>query len=318
MHKTIYIFLFCLISLDVMPYGFVIGAGIRGGVYATFAEALCNDIRTQTSNACDVSYTSGSYENISLLRSNQINFTIIQDDVLYNAYNGLLDFYTTGENKKLRKVSPIYPESLTIIVSADSAIKKLSDLKSKYIRLVGSHSGSLFTSRIYVDYNKWKEEDYRNVTYSMNYDETFNDMCIGALDAVVMMTGHINPLLTTYIKRCKLKFVQVDGLEFVMKKQYPYYFTSTIPASSYSPALKNVNTFATYAVLATQDDMSGSNIKIILDALLRVTSKQKNNNSPLLIDFNIKNAVVENISRDMKIKYHPSAIEYFKLKQIIN
>ncbi len=311
MLKILFLLFSCFVSVNAIASKFVIATAIEGGLYARIGGLLCAQLNSDNKNSCDLVYSSGSGDNINLLSKNQINVFFAQEDVLYNAYNGLSDFYSKGKQSGLRKIIPLYPETLNVIVSKDSTIDSVSDLKSKNIRILGSRSGSLFTARIYVDLNQWGTDDYKNVTYSKDYDDSFNDLCGDSLDAVVVVSGNVSPIIQKYVKQCNLKFISVEGMSFVLTKRYPYYFKANIPASLYDSSLENVKSYGVYAFLATTYTLSNEDMKTIIDAYIKILPQLVKDNPNL--DINNKSFVNDDFKNNRDgVPYHNFAIGYYK------
>src|SRR5262249_23917282 len=92
--------------------------------------------------------TQGSVENIRMIIAGQIESGIAQSDIVSWAYAGTGIFASEKPMHGLRAIASLFPESVQLIVRADSSIRALGDLKGKRISLGQVGSGTLADARI--------------------------------------------------------------------------------------------------------------------------------------------------------------------------
>ncbi len=304
------------ISNNGFAVEYKIGAGVVNGYYKYLSEYICSYIKSKDKNQCIVVESTGAIDNINnnLQKNNNIFFT--QEDVANDSLKAIGNFYGKSPNTKIRKIIKLYPETLNIVVSAkyNSKIKSIAELKGSYMRFVGARSNSIFTTRVLYTPNQWDSKDWEKVSYSSSFSDSIKLLCNNSLDAVIYVGGHVNMQLKDVITSCNLKFLDTSTIFLDGNNDYPYYFTSIIPAQSYSSKLKNVKAVAVSSILATSADLPDDMVYAFLTDLFEAFELLKIDNSNIVIDlsYDISKDIKEN-----KIKYHNGAIKFFKDKGML-
>ena len=110
-----------------------IGTGGVTGTYYPTGGAICrlvNQYKKETKIRCSVESTGGSVYNINTIKNGELDFGIVQSDIVYQASKGEGQFKDT-KLPKLRSVMAIYPELLTLVTRKDANIHNLLDIKGK-------------------------------------------------------------------------------------------------------------------------------------------------------------------------------------------
>ena len=148
--KNIYkLSLLGILSTPVFSSQFItIGTGGVTGTYYPTGGAICrfvNQYKKESKIRCSVESTDGSLYNLNTLKNGELDFGIVQSDIVYQASKGEGQFKDT-KLPKLRSVMAIYPELLTLVTKKDANINKLLDIKDKRINLGNSGSGNETTA----------------------------------------------------------------------------------------------------------------------------------------------------------------------------
>ena len=134
-----------LVSTPAYGRRFVtIGTGGVTGVYYPAGGAISrmiNDNADEYHLKATVESTSGSVYNINAVLSGDLEFGVAQSDRQFQAYYGLAEWEKRGPQKDLRSVFSLHPESITLVVSADSGVKTVADLKDKRVNIGNPGSG---------------------------------------------------------------------------------------------------------------------------------------------------------------------------------
>lgn len=113
--------------------------GGTGGTYYAFTNGLQLQLSKKTSYSYTVvGDTGGSVANLRAIKNGTCNMAIVQNDTMVNAYNGLTNnFAEDGAITNFSVIGEVYPEVMQIVTN-DSSIKSLADLKgSKKIVSIG-------------------------------------------------------------------------------------------------------------------------------------------------------------------------------------
>src|SRR5262245_47681016 len=88
-----------------------------------------------------VTSSGGSIANIQLMRADEADFALLQNDIAYYAFNGItLEPFIGKPVKSMAGVFSIYPEAVHLIATHASGVKSVRDLKGKRVAVgpVGS------------------------------------------------------------------------------------------------------------------------------------------------------------------------------------
>ncbi len=258
--RRLIFFLFCTIFITSVDAGaaskriFVtIGTGGVTGVYYPTGGAISRMINKkfkQYGIKATVESTAGSVYNINAVLSGDLEFGIAQSDRQYQAYHGLAEWKKAGPQKKLRSIFSIHPESITLIASVESGIKRLQDLRGKRVNIGNPGSGQLQNSKdvleaagiplssIHVEQAKAVEAP------SLLQD--------GRIDAFFYTVGHPNGNIKEATSgRLKVRLIPIEGPGIdALLKRYPYYAKTIIPIKFY-PKAENTEDVPSIGVKAT-------------------------------------------------------------------
>ena len=126
------VILFALIGLsEADERTFVdIGTGGLTGVYYPAGGAISRMINRK-GNFYNIKAhpesTDGSVYNINAVLSGDLELGLAQSDRQYQAYNGHAEWSQVGPQKELRSVFSIHPESITLVATEESEVKKVID-----------------------------------------------------------------------------------------------------------------------------------------------------------------------------------------------
>ncbi len=213
-----------------------IGTGGVTGVYYPTGGAISRMINKkykQYDIKATVESTAGSVYNINAVLSGDLEFGVAQSDRQYQAYNGLAEWSKSGVQKDLRAIFSIHPESITLIASAESGIKSVTDLKGKRVNIGNPGSGQLQNSKdvlssFGIGLNNIKAEQVKAVEApGLLQDEK--------IDAFFYTVGHPNGNIkeaTSGRVRVNIIPIKGKGIDALLKK-YPYYARAKILGKFY-------------------------------------------------------------------------------------
>jgi len=233
-----------------------IGTGGVTGVYYPTGGAISRMINLQKDVyqiKATVESTPGSVYNINAVISGDLDFGIAQSDRQYQAYHGLAEWADSGKQEDLRAIFSIHPESITLIVSEESGINSLADLKGKRINLGNPGSGQLQNSRDILKAIGLDEKDFNaEFVKAVEAPGLLQDERI---DAFFYTVGHPNGNIKESTSgRIKVKIIPITGPEIdKMLEEFPYYAKSVIPKEFYPNSLneEDINTIGVKATFIT-------------------------------------------------------------------
>ncbi len=229
-----------------------IATGPVHGIYYPAGMVICNLVNNQAKGPdllCSVQRTSGSIYNIKSLAAGQVEFCLCQSDQLSAAFNGTGEFSEPLDD--MRTVARLFEESFTVVVRAESPIKKIRDLARRTISTGIPGSGGYATLRRVL---KAVELDFRAIktVNTISNARALNELCNGHIDAVVFTAGHPYPPLLESAEKCRLRLLKVRPSRQARQRDGAWTYSNTvIPGGIYKGIDRPVKTIGVAAILAT-------------------------------------------------------------------
>jgi hypothetical protein len=288
---------------------YTLGTGDRMGSYFPTGAAIANIVKkTQGSDGFQlkVMETGGSVSNVNEMMKGDIDLSIMQADVQFQAVNGLADWKDAGPQNELRSIFGLYVESLTLVASEDSGIKTLNDLTGKRVDIKSADSGvrknAIDALRIAgID---WEKDIIPFEGEPFDGPELLLD---GKIDAFFYTVGHPSKAIkhaTNNVKRVRI--VPIVGVEKLLSEK-PYYVKSIIPMKFYHGALNNedVETIGVKAILTTTstlpDDVAYAIAKAIYEDFISFRTYTE------VLNMVTKESLLEGLIAPI----HPGAARYY-------
>ena len=242
--------------------------------------------------------TLGSVYNIDALRTGELDFAIVQSDLLFAAYNGQARWLGHGF-LGLRAVMSLYPELVTIMARADTSIRDLGHLAGRRLNVGSRDSAGL----------GWRGGEQIHPV-ELRTGTSVSALCSGAVDASLMIVGHPSPAVTAQRAACAVNFVAVSGPAIdQLVHNHPYYQCGTIGAPA--GLATEVPTFGVRAILVTSASVDARIVAAITQQLLAHQSELRTM-LPMLASL----ATDEMIKDEQGAPLHPgAAMVYARLEQ---
>ena len=293
-----------------------IGTGGVTGVYYPTGGAICrlaNQERAKTGIRCTVESTGGSVYNVNNIDAGELDFGIAQSDVVYQAHQGEGNF--KGKKiDKLRTVMTFHAEPLTFVVSKESGIKSLQDMKDKVINIGNPGSGQrnmlemLFRETdLDISMLKGAEE--------LKAAEMPRALRDGKIDGYFYTVGHPSANIKEAANAIDIDIVNITeqtqpGIDTIIKKM-PYYAIGIIPDGSYDGVEGDRHTLGVKATLVTSADVSDEKVRAVLDAIMK-DFKKFTGMHPAYRGLT-KQSTLEGLGAPL----HPAAKAYFEEKGLL-
>ncbi len=253
---------------------FGIATGGTGGTYyplgGMLAQLISNTAELPDTKISATAETgNASVANAQLLGRSEIESAFVAADILDAAFKGVNQF-EGGALTNLRAIGALYPETVQLVVRADSGIKEFADLKGKSISSGSPGSGQWqLLGDLLVAHGMTREdvsEDYSSFAQSV---DKIKD---GNLDASLITAGLPTSSVTDLANGHEIAIVPLHG-EAIAKLQesQPYYAKAVIPAGSYKGIDADVETLAVRAIWATHAEVSDEIIYAVTKALYENT-----------------------------------------------
>jgi TRAP transporter TAXI family solute receptor len=243
---------------------FVSGPG--DGEYARVVEAILGTLhrRARKINVIGVE-TEGSIENGLLLGRGQANYGILQSDVAWLAASGVGPFAAEGPLAKIAALGSLYPEPVHVVVSADSPIRRVEDLRGKRVDVGTPQSGSRLNAISLLQAHGIALKDLAEAR-GEGTRAAIAQLRAGRIDAFVMTVGAPARVLQRLAAEHPIRLVPVSTTAAArVVSEQPGLVRLTLPANTYPGQDQPVATVAPTALLAATVDTPNDEVKALLE-----------------------------------------------------
>lgn len=292
---------------------FGIATGGTGGTYyplgGMLAQLISNTAELPDTKLSATAETgNASVANAQLLGRGEIESAFAAADILDAAYNGKNQF-EDGALANLRAIGALYPETVQLVVRADSGIASFEDLKGKSISSGSPGSGQWQLLGDLLEAHGMTREDVSE-DYS-SFSQSVDKIKDGNLDASLITAGLPTSSVTDLANGHDVRIVPLNGPAIAkLQETQPYYANSVIPAGSYKGVDADVETLAVRAIWATHEEVSDEIVYAVTKALYENT-ETLGNVHPMG-----KQISVEKALESVSIPVHPGAEKYYAEKGI--
>lgn len=293
---------------------FGIATGGTGGTYyplgGMLAQVISNNATVGGKKLAATAETgNASVANAKLLGRGEIESAFVAADILDAAYRGVNQF-KDGALTNLRALGALYPETVQLVVRADSGVAKFADLKGKSISSGSPGSGQWQLLGDLLEVHGMKREDVKEDFSS--FAQSVDKIKDGHLTASLITAGVPTASVVDLANAHPIKIVPLVGPEIEeLKKRQPYYTSVTLEANTYKSQSEPVPTLAVMAVWATH--------AAVPDEIAYAVTKAAYENTETLAKVHVqgKNIRPETALQSVSIPLHPGAERYFREKGIL-
>jgi len=242
---------------------FRIGTGSTGGTYFPIGGLIANAVSNPPgSRPCDkggscgvpgliavAQSTKGSVDNVDAIAAGTLESGLCQADVAYWAYHGTGVYKKKGRVESLRAIANLYPESVHLLVRADSGIDSVAGLKGKRISLGEKGSGTLVDAEIILRAHGLRVKQVK-ASY-LRLEAAGDLLAADQLDGLFMVAGAPARALADLADRIDIRLVPIAGPKAdKLIKKYPFFAAGEIPAGVYRgvPATRTLTVGAQWVV----------------------------------------------------------------------
>lgn len=254
--------------------------------------------------------STGSVDNLALLRDGAIESAVAQADIAYLAFAGKDVFKSAGPAKDFRAIAGLGRISVKVIVPADSKIVEIGDLKGKRVNLGLENSDNLLTARqVLAHYGltlKRYKPSYLDATAA---SEALQG---GKLDAMVQVDAPDSREVTALAEAMPIRILPIAG-ETADKiiKGTPYYTAGAIMADRFK-GVPATQTLELVAVWLVSKELADETAFELTRAVWQMTSRRLQDQAsasgrPLDLDLALAG---------VSVPFHPGALRYYDEKGV--
>ncbi len=287
-----------------------VATGGTSGTYYVVGGAIASAITKGGKIQCTAETGNASVSNLNVVATEGIEIAFVQNDIAYWAYNGELMFQGKPA-KNIRAVASLYPEHIQAVVTKESGIKTLADLKGKRVGIGAPGSGVEGDVQAIFKVAGLTYDDLAKADF-LDFAATTSRFKDNQIDAGFVVAGYPTASimdLTTTKDVTLLSFD--DEMLATLQKEYPFFVPSTVPANTYSGITTETKTPAVMAILITNDSVPEEQVYEFLTAMYG------NLADIAAVHAKGKEITLEGALNGLTCPLHPGAEKFFKEKGIL-
>ena len=244
-----------------------LGSGPAAGTYREFGRALAA-FAEQRNLPLFSAESVGSVENASRLQAGELDFGLVQSDVLQLFYEGREDQYFIP-SRNLRSVASLWPEAVHLVALEGSGIRTPADLKRRRVAIGKRGSGSRVNAVMLGVASRLEVEELP-VVREIDLEDAISQLEAGEIDALFVTAAVPSPALQGLAaRRGDVRFLSVPmSLVNGRDQRFYSYYPMTVEERTYPGQDAAFTTLGLTAALATSVNVADERIEQLLDLLL--------------------------------------------------
>ena len=307
MKKTLALLLALVMAIGLTACGttLTMATGGTSGTYYGFSSVVANVLNEKLGDTLNVTVqsTGASAANIDLIDTGANQLAIVQNDVMYYAYNATDMYQGKDPITSYSAVMSCYPEYVQII--ANESITSIDQLKGKKVSVGDAGSGVEFNARqILAAYGIDIDKDINKNNQS--FADSADSLKNGTIDAAFIVAGYPTTAVSELASTYKFNILPIDQEHAKdLMKQYGFYTYGVIPGGTYSCVADDVPAVAVMATIIARNDVSEDQIYTMVKGIF--------DNQADITAGHVKGAElsVDTAVTGIDIPFHPGAQKYF-------
>jgi len=273
------------------------------GTYYAFSGAVSQVLSSKIENlAFDIQSTGASKANIYLVSDKEADIGIVQNDVMYYAYNGI-DLFDGEAIKGFSAMAGCYAEVVQIV--SKKSINSIEDLKGKRVSVGDVGSGCEFNARQILEVYGMTFDDIE--VHNLSFNDSATALKDDKIDAFFCVAGAPTTAIVELATSNDIRLLEVDD-EHADKliESYPFYTKYKVPGGSYKGVDSDAQTVAVVATYIVSDELDEDLVYKMTKALFE--------NADEIAKAHPKGAYLdpEYSVSGISIPIHPGAQKYYK------
>lgn len=254
--------------------------------------------------------STGSVDNLALLRDGAIESAVAQADIAYLAFTGKDVFKKPGAAKDFRAIAGLGRINVKIIVPAESKIADIAGLKGKKVNLGLENSDSMLTARQVLAHYGLTSKSYKG-----RYDDVVTAgeaLKAGKIDAMIVVDAPDSRDVTALAEAMPIRLLPIVG-EVADKiiKSTPYYSAGAISPERFK-GVDQTQTLELVAVWLVSRSLDDETAYELTRAVWAMTSRRLQDQAlasgrPLDLDLALAG---------VSVPFHPGALRYYDEKGV--
>ena len=291
-------------------YKVIIFTGGTGGTYFPIGSKLAEMLNKYAGDyiSAEARTSGASVANINALDQGDANFAFVQNDIAYYAFNGLYMF--EGRKVNIRGVLTLYPETVQIVVLADSPIKTIYDLAGKKVAVGATGSGTAINAeQILKAAGIW---DKVEKVYA-SFTEAANLLKLRQIDAAFLTAGYPTSAVVELSTTTPVRLVAIPDEVYnkLLEQGYKFYVRDVVPKGTYQGMDADVQTVAVMSMIAVRADVPDDVVYRFLKTIVDHIDEFRG------VHARVSTFSIEKALEGMSIPLHPGAEKFFRERGLL-
>ncbi len=249
--------------------------------------------------------TAGSVANVRGIADGTLESGLSQADVSYWAYKGEGLFKKSGAITELRAIANLFPEAVHLVVSRDSGIESVADLRGKRISLDREGSGTRVDALLILKAYGVRLKDITAEAWPVG--ASIDLLREGELDGFFMVVGTPSTAIAELANDSLIRLIPITGPKAdKLRKAYPFFSADRIAAGTYFnvPATETLSVGAQWLVSA----------KVSEELVYGITRALWDPSTRRLLDNGHPKGrliVIDSALDGLAVPLHPGALRYY-------
>ncbi|HHT48502.1 MAG TPA: TAXI family TRAP transporter solute-binding subunit [Firmicutes bacterium] len=223
------------------------------GTYYAYSGTISQVLSKKIDNlSFDVQSTGASKANIYLISDKEADIALVQNDVMYYAYNGT-DLFAGEKVSGFSAMAGLYAEVCQIV--AKSGINSIEELRGKRVSVGDIGSGVEFNARQILEAYGITFDDI--VVNNLSFGDSATAFKDDKIDAFFCVAGAPTTAVVELATSNPINLLKVDDEHAAkLMEKYPFYTKFDIPGGTYKGVDASVQTVAVVATYIVAQDLS--------------------------------------------------------------
>lgn len=288
--------------------------GSTGGTYypvGTIFSTLWNEKLGDQGVVASVQSSGGSVENLNMLKNGEAQMGIAMANLTLFAYEGSGKF-EGNQFEDVRFVTALWPDVTQFVVTENSGINTVSDLKGKSFNVGGAGSGTEYSSKVILDAVAGISFDDITAEH-LGYFEASSAMQNAQIDGMNAEGGiPLSAVSEVAASKTAVKLLEFTDAEYEkIKNVAPYYGQFTVPANLYAGIDKDIQTVGIKSTLITSATMDEEVVYNLVKEIYENHDAIKGDHKALEVV-----TIEEALNGLPPVPLHQGAIKYYEEKGI--
>lgn len=277
--------------------------GGAAGTYYPLGRAMAGVIFLNTDININVMTSGASADNIRQIAAGTADLAIAQNDVMSYAFHGSGIWAGREPVTNLATLMSLYPETIQIVVRADSDIFSVSELAGRRVSIGDEGSGVEANALQILDVHGLTSRDISAL--NMGFSASADAMRDRLIDAFFVTSATPNAAVLQLAEEAELRLLPIsESVLRLLKSRYPFYTVITMDYKDYPWLPEPVDTVAVKATLITSIDMYEC---VAYDIVSTLIINQEYIPHPRAVNLTPYNAV-----QSVSVEFHPGARRFFE------